>query len=104
MCVAGNVDVHIGLAKLYQGQLQVVDLVGQIADFLTQPHARVQRHLIVARTAGVQFGAGGHARGESGLDVHVHILQLCTPFKSPLGNLRPNGFKPGNNVFRLLFL
>ena len=103
VCVAGNVDVHIGLAKLHQGQLQVVDLVGQLTDFLAQPHTRIERHLIVARPACVQFGSGRHALGQSGLDVHVHIFQLRPPFKLALGNLAPDGFQPVHNRLHLAF-
>ena len=51
----------------------------------------------------MQLGTGGHARGECGLDVHVHVLQLCAPFELAFSNLRADGFEPGHDGGAFLF-
>ncbi len=61
--VARDEYLAVALAQLDQRVLQVMNLIGQLANFLTQPHAGVQCHLIVTRASCVQLGSRGHAFG-----------------------------------------
>ena len=47
MRVAGDEHFEIVFAKLNQRQLKVMNFIGEIADFLAQPHAGIQRDLII---------------------------------------------------------
>ena len=46
--VAGDEHFQVILTQFNQRALQVVNLVGELANLLAQPHARVERYLIVA--------------------------------------------------------
>ena len=74
-----------------------MQFIGQFANFLAQPHARIQCDLIVAGPACVQLRTSRHSLSQSGLDVHVHILQLRPPYKLALGNLASNRFQSIHN-------
>ena len=52
----------------------------------------------------MQFGPGWHAPGKLGLNIHVHILQLSTPFEFAFRNVCANTLKPADNSGHLLFL
>src|SRR5690606_18790322 len=55
--------------------------VNQI-DLVAQPQANVGGHLVVARTAGVQFLASdADAIGQPCLDVHVHVFERHRPLE-----------------------
>jgi len=92
------------LPELNERQLQVVNFIGQVANLVAQPHACVDRHLIVARAAGVQLGAGWGAVGERRLDVHVHVLELRAPFKLSLLNFALDDLQALLDVVQFFFL
>ena len=48
MRVAGDEHFEIIFSELDERQLQVVNFIGEIANFLAQPHPGIQRDLIVA--------------------------------------------------------
>ena len=81
MRVAGNEHVGIFLAERDERALQAGDFAEQHDDFIAQPEPHVEGDLVVARAGGVQFGAGGHAPGQLGLDVHVDVFELGLPLE-----------------------
>ena len=81
MRVAGDDDVGIFLAERDEGALQVGDFAEEQSDFVAQPQTNVERDLVVARTGGVKFCAGGHALREFGLDVHVNVFEFWLPLE-----------------------
>ena len=76
MRVARDDHFPLPLAQPHQRALQEHDLPLQLRDLLPQPKPHIQRHLVVARAAGVQLGPRRHAARQRRLDVHVDIFQL----------------------------
>ena len=87
MGVSGNQKVGVLFAQFDQRALERADFPGEFKDFVAQPHPQVERHLIVARTAGVKLRARGYAPRQLRFDVHMDILQRRLPLKLSLCNL-----------------
>ncbi len=73
-----GVDVRFG--KIEQRALQRPDQRQQSVDLVAQIQPHIGRHLVVARTAGVQAFAGvADQRGQPLLDIQVHVFQVQRP-------------------------
>ena len=55
---------------------------------------KVERHLVVARPAGMQLRPGRHPPRQLGFDVHVDVFELRFPAELAGGNLPVNGIQP----------
>ena len=95
--VAGNDYVRIAFAERDERALQSGDVAEERDDFFAQPEAHVERHLIIARAAGVQFRAGGNPPGQLRLDIHMHVFEFGLPLELAGGDFPANLFQsPGN--------
>ena len=97
MGVTGDDHLRVAFAQPDEGALQPGDFAEQRDDFIAQPEAHIKRHLVIARAAGVQFCAGGHAAGEIRLDVHVDVLEFGIPGKLPGGDFASDLFQATGN-------
>ena len=93
MSIAGKHELFFPFAEFHQGRLKRAQLSEQFRAFVAQPQAHIQRHLIIARPAGVEFGAGSNPPGQLGFDVHVDIFQLRFPAKLSCRNFRSDVFQ-----------
>ena len=101
MGVTRNDHFTAAPAQFNQGALQRLNLPGQRDGLLAQPKPHVERDLVIARATGVEFGARCHPARQRRLDVHVHVLQLRPPVKSPGRDLSRDGVQPFDNRAQL---
>ena len=103
MRVAGNEHVCVLFAERDERALQLGDFSEQGNDFVPQPEADVEGDLVVARTGGVQFGSGGNAPGQFGLDVHVNVFKFQLPFEFAGADFFADGVESTNDGDAFLF-
>ena len=91
MGVAGDDDIGVFLTEFDQRRLQALNGRLQDHDFLAQPQPHVERDLVIAGAAGVQFGPGRFAAGQGVLDIHVDIFQFLPPNEFARDNFPGDG-------------
>ncbi len=76
MRIAGHRGGGLGLGPVDQRLLQVAHRLVEPVDRAAQPQAEIGRHLVVARTRGME-PAGGRADqlGKPRLDIHVDVFE-----------------------------
>jgi hypothetical protein len=81
--VARHDRVGVPLGEVEQRTAQATDAAEERVDRSAQPQAHVGCDLVVARARGVQSLAGvADQRGETPLDVEVHILERARPLEA----------------------
>jgi hypothetical protein len=75
------------LRQSQQALLNLEEALTQALHRTALPQAHTHGHLIIARAARMEFGTGRSAAGQLRLDIHVDILVLRSPDKSPLSDL-----------------
>ncbi len=63
-------------------------------DLVLEPEPHGGGDLVVAAAAGVELGAGGTARGQLRLDVHVDVLEVGAPLELAAIDLRADFLQP----------
>jgi len=99
--VARNDHLRIFLTEADERALQRAKLFAERGHFVTQPHAHIERDLIVARAPRVELRAGGHATRQLRLDVHMNVLKLRLPLEPAAGDFLPDCLQPADDRFAL---
>ena len=94
MSVSRDNHLLLALAQLHQRALQEPGLPQQFHELIPQPQAHVQRDLVVARAARMQFGPCRHAPRQGGFDVHVNVFQFRLPRELARFDFPPDSVQP----------
>ncbi len=82
---------------------QLPELPVDRPDFIAHIQLHVQRHLVVAAAAGMQFFAGlPHARGQVGFHKAVDVLVFLRDFQLPALHVGKDAVQPAKNLVALL--
>jgi hypothetical protein len=89
---AGNERVGMRLGFGQQRALERLDLDRRAIASLPDPHAEIERDLVVARACGVQPARhGANQLAQSGLHVHVDVLEFLAEREGPGRHLFADG-------------